>query len=117
MERFLRPKRAAGDTSASNDLVGASQPSKSGAGSNASAERAGGSASQLTRPDNVSDSVPVPSGSGARSSTDDPGSSGSVMQAATRNVTYTDYADVEDMSCGSDAKVDEFEMPDEKLCQ
>ncbi len=111
MERFLRPKRAAGDTPPSNDLAGVSQPSKSGAGSNTSAERAGGSASQLTRPDNVSDSVP--NGSGARSSTDDPGSSGSVMQAATRNVTYTDDADVEDMSCGSDAEVDEFEMPDD----
>ena len=111
MERFLRPKRAAGDTPPSNDLAGVSQPSKSGAGSNTSAEGAGGSASQLTRPDNVSDSVP--SGSGARSSTDDPGSSGSVMQAATRNVTYTDDADVEDMSCGSDAEVDEFEMPDD----
>ena len=56
----------------------------------------------------MSDSVP--SGSGARSSTDDPGSSGSVTQAATRNVTYTDDADVEDMSCGSDAEVDEFEI-------
>ena len=88
MRKFLRPKRVANEIASCENLTSASQPSES-------------------TPDTQ------PNESEARGSAADHASDSNVTKVAKRSSTVAEDANIEIMSCSSDAEADEFEMPDE----
>ena len=88
MRKFLRPKRVANEIASGENLTSASQPSES-------------------KPDTQ------PNESEARGSAADHASDSNVTKVAKRSSTVAEDANIEIMSCSSDAEVDDFEMPDE----
>ena len=88
MRKFLRPKRVANEIASSENLTSASQPSESKPDTQPNESEARGSAA-----DHVSDS--------------------NVTKVAKRSSTVAEDANIEIMSCSSDAEVDDCEMPDE----
>ena len=88
MRKFLRPKRVANEIASGENLTSASQPSES-------------------KPDTQ------PNESEARGSAADHASDSNVTKVAKRSSTVAEDANIEIMSCSSDAEVDDVETPDE----
>ena len=103
MERFLRRKKADGDTIAKNDSASVTQPSNAETGSGIRTDGASSGIRQVGMSDNLSDCVT--GASRACGSTDDPGSSPSARQAPKRSVTLGHSSYVNHTSCGGDAEV------------